>query len=202
MAGMTPVSEHLSMLLSCYLDGSLTPDELTEVVVALEHDEDAIAEFRRLKETRRALRLMPMLDVPLDLLPGQHLGEQLSAYLDGELITAEMPAVTAHLDTCPECRRELADLDRSRIAVRALPGLEPPAFLEVHREKKSQHRRGLRTAVAVASGVAAVTLAFTVGPLAGEPEPTAVSISDLQFRHTAVDSTASTGIAVQVASTP
>jgi anti-sigma factor RsiW len=202
MAGMTPVSEHLSMLLSCYLDGALTPSELDEVVVALESDESAIAEFRHVKEIRRTMRVLPMLDVPLYLLPGEHLGEQLSAYLDGELVTMEMPAVSAHLDTCTECRRDLAELDKSRTAVRALPGIEPPEFLEVHRVSKVDRRWGARTAVVVASGVAAVTLAFTLGPFASEPDPTAVSISDLQSRHTAVASVSSSGLGVQVSGAP
>ena len=199
---MTLPSERLSMLLSCYLDGALTPVELDEVVVALESDLDAIAEFRRLQEVRRTVRILPMLDVPLYLLPGEHLGEQLSAYLDGELVTIEMPAVAAHLDSCTECRHELAELDRSRTAVRALPGLEPPAFLEVKRRSANENKRGLRTALAVASGVAAVALAFTVGPLAAETEPTAVSIVDLQSRHTAVASVPSSGIGVQVSNAP
>ena len=202
MASVTPVSEHLSMLLSCYLDGALTPAELDEVVVALETDESAIAEFRRLQEIRRAMRLLPLLDVPMYLRPGDHLSEHLSAYLDGELATIEMPVVSAHLDTCMECRRELAELDKSRIAVRALPGLEPPEFLEVHSEARNDRKRGLRTAVLVASGVAAVTLAFTLGPFASESQPTAVSISDLQSRHTAVASFPSGAIGVQVSTTP
>ncbi|RLE12620.1 MAG: hypothetical protein DRJ28_08760 [Actinobacteria bacterium] len=202
MAGMTPQSERLSMLLSCYLDGALTPVELDEVVVALENDIGAIAEFRRLQEVRRTVRILPMLDVPLHLLPGEHLGEQLSAYLDGELATMEMPALNAHLDTCTDCRRELAELDRSRTAVRALPGLEPPGFLEVRREAAKEAKRGLRTALAVASGVAAVALAFTVGPFATETEPAAVSIVDLQSRHTAVASVPSSGIGVQISSSP
>jgi len=199
---VTPVSEHLSMFLSCYIDGALTPDELDEVVIALENDLDAIAEFRRLQEIRRTVRVLPMLDMPLYLLPGEHLGEQLSAYLDGELVTIEMPAVSAHLTTCADCRRELAELDRSRIAIRALPGLEPPEFLEVHRETAKERRRGLRTAVALATGVAAVTFAFTVGPFASETEPTAVSISELQSRHAAVASVPSGGFGVQVSSSP
>lgn len=202
MASVNRVNEHLSMLLSCYLDGALTPTELDEVVVALETDETAIAEFRRLQAVRRTMRLLPLLDVPTSLLPGDHLNEQLSAYLDGELATLEMPAVSAHLATCPDCRRDLAELDKSRIAVRALPGLEPPAFLEVHRDARQHRRRGLRTAIAVASGVAAVTLAFTVGPLASEQTPTAVSIGDLQSRHTAVASASSGAVAVQVSATP
>ncbi len=202
MASVTPVSEHLSMLLSCYLDGALTSSELDEVVVALETSETAIAEFRRLQGVRRTVRLLPVLEVPTYLLPGDHLGEQLSAYLDGELATLEMPAVSSHLDTCVECRRDLAELDKGRIAVRALPGLEPPEFLYVHREARNSPRRGARTAIVIASGVAAVALGFTLGPFASGPEPSSVSISDLQSRHTAVASFPSGAIGVQVSNAP
>lgn len=202
MAGMTPVSEHLSMLLSCYLDGTLSREELDEVVVALEGEEDAIAEFRRMQETRKSVRLLPLLDVPVNLMPDGHLGEELSAYLDGELATIEMPVVTSHLDTCTDCRHDLAGFDRSRTAVRALPGLEPPAFLEVNREEKKARRHGLRATAAIAAGVATVILAFTIGPFSSAPEPTSISISDLQSRHTAVASLPSSGVAVQVTNSP
>lgn len=202
MAGVTPVSERLAMLLSCYLDGALTPAELDEVVLALESDEVAVAAFRRLQEARRALRVLPLLEMPLHLVPGEHPGEQLSAYLDGELVTMEMPVVSAHLDTCADCRRELAELDLSRTAVRALPGIEPPAFLDIRRAEKTDRRRGLRTAVVIASGVAAVTLAFTLGPFASVPEPTSVSINDLESRHSAIASVSSGGSAVQVVNSP
>jgi anti-sigma factor RsiW len=172
------------MLLSCYLDGELTNDELSEVVDALETDIDAIAEFRRLKESRKALRTMPTLNVPLHLMPGGHLGEQLSAYLDGELVTGEVPVVAAHIDSCSDCRRELAELDRSRTAVRALPGVEPPVFLAPRREDKKR-RLGVRAAVAVAAGVAAISLAFAVAPLDSDDTGQSVSIADLGSRHIA-----------------
>lgn len=202
MAGVTPVSERLVMLFSCYLDGALSPEELDEVVRALENDEDAIAEFRRMQESRTSVRLLPLLDVPVYLLPGGHLSEQLSAYLDGELATQELPIVTFHLGTCTDCRHEFAELDRSRTAVRALPGLDPPEFLDVRREVKKAHRRGLHTAIIVASGAAAVALAFTIGPLSSGPEPTSISINDLQSRHTAIASVPPGGIAVQVTNSP
>jgi hypothetical protein len=86
--------------------------------------------------------------------------------------------------------------------VRALPGLEPPEFLEVHREAVNETKRGLRTALAVASGVAAVAIAFTVGPFATETDPAAVSIADLQYRHAAVASVPSSGIGVQISNAP
>ncbi len=199
MASVNAVSPHLSMLLSCYLDGELTKDELREVVDALETDLDAIAEFRRLKESRKAMRTLPTLNVPLHLLPGGHLGEQLSAYLDGELVTSEMPAVAAHIDSCSECRRELGELDRSRTAVRALPGVEPPAFLERKREAKKR-RMGVRTAVAVAAGVAAVSLAFAAAPFDSGDGGQSVSIVDLESRHTARASLSTPPTGLQVSS--
>jgi len=187
MAGMSPVVERLPMLLSCYLDGALLPGEIDEVVAALDSDLDAIAEFHRLKEARRAVRLLPILEVPLFLLPGGHLSEQLSAFLDGQLTTAEVPIVTDHLLTCIDCRHELADLDKSRIAVRALPGVEPPEFLSIEREKRTK-RKGWGAAAVVATGVAAVTLAFALSPFASSPETVSVTITDLDARHAAVAS--------------
>ena len=188
MAGVNPSEARISTLLSCYLDGALEPSELEEVVVALENDLEAVAEFHRLREVRRAVRLLPMLDVPLHLLPDEHMSVELSAFLDGELTTAELPVVTAHIDHCVDCRHELADLDRSRTAVRALPGLEPPAFLSVHREAALRPRRGVRTTAAVLVGAAAVVFAFSFGPFSSSSEPSSVTISDLDARHAAVAS--------------
>ncbi len=199
MASVNAVSPHLSMLLSCYLDGELAKGELSEVVDALETDLDAIAEFRRIKESRKALRGMPTLNVPLHLMPGGHLGEQLSAYLDGELVTAEIPVVASHIDSCSECRRELAELDQSRTAVRALPGVEPPEFLAPRREAKKRNIP-LRTAVAVAAGVAAGSIAFAVTPLGTEDSGQSVSIVDLESRHTARASLSTSVTGLEVSS--
>lgn len=199
MAGMNHVDEQLSMLLSCYLDGELTKDELSVVVDALESDPDAIAEFRRLQGVRRSVRLMPTLQPPLHLFPTGHLSEELSAYLDGELATAELPIVTTHLDTCGDCRRELADLDRSRIAVRALPGVEPPAFLAVKREARESKRRRWIPA-AMVGGAAAVALVVTLAGTGDDHTPASVDVAEFQTRHSAVASVPS-AVAVE-ASTP
>ena len=198
MARVNAAQERLSMLLSCYLDGALTRDELDEVVIALDGDVDAIAKFRRLKEARRSVRLLPMLEVPDHVLPSGHLGEELSAYLDGELSTNEIPVVTTHIETCGECRMLLGDLDRSRIAVRALPGVEPPEFLDSHRDIKAVSRSRTPAIVALAAGVAAVMLAFTVGPFGSGGQSPTISITDLDARHTAV---ASVPAAVQISNT-
>jgi anti-sigma factor RsiW len=198
MARVNTEQARLSILLSCYLDGVLTTEELDEVVHVLDADLEAIAEFHRLKEARRALRLLPMLEVPSHLLPPGHLDEELSAFLDGELSTQETPVVSAHLESCGECRMVLADLDRSRIAIRALPGVEPPVFLDVHREASPVARRRIPAIVALGTGVAAAVLAFTVGPFAPASEKPTISIADLNARHAAV---ASVPGAVQVSNT-
>lgn len=199
MAGMTS-NEHLSVLLSCYLDGELTADELDVVVDVLENDLDAIAEFRSLQASRRAVRSLPILKMPLDLMPGGHLGEELSAYLDGELATIEMPAVMSHLEMCGDCRAELADLDRSRTAVRALPGLEPPAFLRVERAKAADRNRRRWPGVALAGSVAAAALAVTFAVSGNDVEPASIDVADLQSRHAAVASVPAGATGLQVSS--
>ncbi len=199
MAGVTPEPDRTSVLLSCYLDGELTQEELAEVVVALENDLDAIAEFRSLQAYRRAVRSLPILNAPLDLLPRGHLGGELSAYLDGELVTEEIPVVVGHLKSCDECRSELAELDRARTAVRALPGIDPPAFLGVYRAEQESRRRRIWPAAAVAGGVAALALAFTLNA-ATDAEPVAIDLADLESRHAAVASAPSVPTGVQVSS--
>jgi anti-sigma factor RsiW len=68
---------------------------------------------------------------PLPGLPGPHLEEALSAWLDDELAPAARLEAGRHLDACPVCREELDLVARARAAVRALPvRLPPPGFLE------------------------------------------------------------------------
>lgn len=199
MAGVSPIPERLSILLSCYLDGELRDGELEEVVAALETDTDAVAEFRRLQVARRSVRTLPLLRPPAHTLPGAHLTEELSAYLDGELSTLELPDVITHLRTCDECRTELAELDRSRTAVRALPGIEPPTFLEQERALHEERHRRIWPAAMVAGGIAAVALAFAITATGGT-EPTSIDLADLESRHTAVASVPGGATGLQVSS--
>ncbi|MFN2609092.1 MAG: zf-HC2 domain-containing protein [Acidimicrobiales bacterium] len=60
--------------------------------------------------------------------PGSgHLGDLLSALLDGELPTADVAAARTHLAGCRECAAEHAAVALARAWVRALPPVEPPA---------------------------------------------------------------------------
>ena len=45
---------------------------------------------------------------------GQHVGERLSGYLDGELTQQERQRVDLHLAECPDCRELLDELDGLR----------------------------------------------------------------------------------------
>lgn len=200
MAGLSPTPDQMSVLLSSYLDGELRDGELDEVVMVLETDLDAIAEFRRLQSVRRSVRILPLLDPPPDLLPGAHLSEELSAYLDGELATMELPKVVGHLRVCTECRAELADLDRSRTAVRALPGIESPLFLEVEQERRQDRRRRIWPAAAVVGGIAAIAVVFAITVGEGS-KPASIDIADLESRHVAVASVSSGATGFEV-STP
>ena len=58
-----------------------------------------------------------------------HAGEQISAYLDGELARAEIDQLQSHLATCGKCSAELQEMQVVRSAVRSLPLLELPAGL-------------------------------------------------------------------------
>lgn len=116
--------------------------------------------------------------------PAGHPGDALSAYLDGELPTAEIEVLSGHLAGCAECRRRLREVDAARTAVRALPRLEPlshdggtaPSGLTA--SGRSRRRVGL--GVAITAGAAAVVAAFA---LTRGPAPTMIDPGDLASRH-------------------
>jgi anti-sigma factor RsiW len=94
-----------------------------------------------------------------------HPSEQLSALLDDELDAVESASVAAHLQSCPSCRIELADLDRVRTGMRALPVVAaPPGFLD---RVVTKRRRANRGGVAVA--LVAAALAVVLGLVAADP---------------------------------
>ena len=55
-----------------------------------------------------------------------HLGDALSALVDGELAPAQEAAAQAHLAGCPSCAHELLAVTQARSWVRALPPVDPP----------------------------------------------------------------------------
>jgi anti-sigma factor RsiW len=181
MARVIPDPARRGELFSAYLDGELMPAEVAAVSDLLDGDVDAIAEFRSLMGVRRAVRLLPELEVPPHLLPDGHLGDRLSAYLDGELVTLEHRRVTHHLVDCSDCRSELQDLDRARIAVRSLPGVDMTATGEMPAVPVVRSRRRF-----IAGGIAAAAAAaLLVGFAVGSSDQPAFSLDDLGSRHVA-----------------
>jgi anti-sigma factor RsiW len=106
-----------------------------------------------------------------------HLGDALSALLDGELADEEAARARAHLDACPACAAELAAVSQARSWLRALPLVEPPAgFLTgllapppAAADVVRLRRRRLGLAALAASAAASLALLGVASP----PEPPA-----------------------------
>lgn len=168
-------------LFSAYLDGQLTPGEVAIVSRLLDGDEQAVEEFLAVRDVRTALRLLPEFEVPAALLPDGHLGDRLSAYLDGELVTLEHRRVTKHLVDCSDCRAELQELDGARIAIRSLPGVDTTTTDEIHAVSVPHRRRRI-----VAGGIgAAAAAALLVGLVVGGGEEPVFVLDDLATHHVA-----------------
>jgi len=115
-----------------------------------------------------------------------HLGDLLSALLDGELTQPEEQGVRAHLDECAECRRELQYISEARTFVRDLPPVDPPfGFFE--RMVRPRHRWA-RAGVAVLTGAAAVSVAVMAFAAPREPH-VSPHVASLVDAHTASAST-------------
>ncbi len=117
-----------------------------------------------------------------------HLGDTLSALVDGELPADEQAAARRHLEGCPECRDELAATQAVALTIRGLPPVDAPfGFYEGLLRGRGfavADRRPLRVGLAVATVAAAVALA--VG-LAGDLGGTEVSpqVDDMVDVHQA-----------------
>jgi anti-sigma factor RsiW len=89
----------------------------------------------------------------------------IDAYMDGELDAAEAARVSAHMDGCANCRRQLDDREGLRRLLRGLPyyAVPPRVQAAVNRGATSLHRRKqLYTWMA-----AAATVVIAVGSVAG-----------------------------------
>jgi anti-sigma factor RsiW len=93
-----------------------------------------------------------------------HLGDGLSAFVDGELIARDHADAEAHLAECPDCRTELAAVRAARLAIRTLPGIDPPidlvALAGVPRPQRVA-RRPARLAPALTAVAAGLVIAVT-----------------------------------------
>ncbi len=181
MAGVNPLGYRREELYSAFLDGELTTEEAELVNEILAGEEEAMEEFRGIQQVRKALRMLPDLEITGRLLPDGHLGELLSAYLDGELSAAEQRRVSDHVISCADCRAELHDLDRARIAVRSLPGVETGQFDQIPVLPRSRRRRAVAAGSIGIAAAVAVILGLAFG---GQPQPS-ITLDDLTTQHIA-----------------
>ncbi|HSM01228.1 MAG TPA: zf-HC2 domain-containing protein [Acidimicrobiia bacterium] len=107
-----------------------------------------------------------------------HLGDLLSAHIDGEVTADERSRIDAHLGSCAMCTQELADITAARLAVRGLPMVEPRVAIR-------PARRLVRPSLAwAASGAAAAALALGLAIAPGDEGPT-IDLDTLRDQHTA-----------------
>jgi anti-sigma factor RsiW len=116
----------------------------------------------------------------------RHLGDALSALLDGELTGRAADAAQAHLAACQPCSDELALVGEARSWVRSLPPVEPPA--DFHERLRTGPGavvvalRPRRVGVAVLAASAAASVALL--GLASPQEPaTAPPVARLVEAH-------------------
>jgi len=123
------MSGHPGDLLSAWLDGELSPEEVMLVASHVEVCPPCAAERDHAQAGRATLRALPPLETTPDVLqafPAVHLADLLSARLDGEIDADLLPGVDAHLAACPTCTAEHDEVAWARATVRLLPPLEPP----------------------------------------------------------------------------
>jgi len=124
------VGGHPGDLLSAWLDHELTPAEAAAVATHVEGCSACSYERDQVDASRTAVRRLPSLDAPVGVLrasPAVHVGDLISACLDGELDEDLRPGIGAHLAACPACAAEHDEVSWARDAVRSLPPVEPPA---------------------------------------------------------------------------
>lgn len=110
-----------------------------------------------------------------------HLGDVLSALLDGELPAAQEAQARAHLTTCAGCTHELQAVSQARTWVRALPLVDPPfGFYErmlLDRAQPIAAAFGTRASIRRRAGLAAIGAAAAAVTVLGVGSPSQPPVS-------------------------
>ena len=126
---------------------------------------------------------------------GDHLGDALSALLDGELPRSAQDAAGAHLAVCPTCAEELLAVRQARTWVRSLPPVDAPfGFYErmlLERAEAPSHwnagalsaRANLRRRAGLAALSAAAAAVTVLGVGSPSPRPVNPAIPRLVEAH-------------------
>lgn len=115
--------------------------------------------------------------------PAFHLGEVVSAYLDGELPPLERRRAESHLAGCDLCRDELTDMMFVRARLRALPMLELPSELTSTAPAAAPIYRRARLLVGAAA--AAVTMVLALAAMASPGDVVALSGNEFSMTYRA-----------------
>jgi anti-sigma factor RsiW len=97
-----------------------------------------------------------------------HLGEVVSAYLDGELPPLERRRAESHLAGCDLCRDELTDMMFVRARLRAMPMLELPPEPASKAPAAAPIYRRARVLVSAAAAAVAMVLALAAAASPGD----------------------------------
>ena len=112
-----------------------------------------------------------------------HLGEVVSAYLDGELPPLERRRAESHLAGCDLCRDELTDMMFVRARLRALPMLELPPELTSKAPAASPIYR--RAKMLMGAAAAAVTIVVALAAMASPGDVVALSGNEFNMTYRA-----------------
>lgn len=111
-------------------------------------------------------------------------GKLLSSYLDGELSSQEKGRFEAHLDTCEQCKEELATLRATVDLLRKVPVVSPPRSFALTRQSFTTTSRSVTMWPALATAAASLLLAvFVVGGLvtsSAQPIPNAAPTAQME----------------------
>jgi anti-sigma factor RsiW len=112
-----------------------------------------------------------------------HLGEVLSAYLDGEVSGSEKEQVAEHLVICDSCRAELSDLHAARSVLRALPLLDAPEWLDPEAPLAPVIPLRKRPRVWIAAAAAAVAAFVGVATIAAPESTVPISVEQITVEY-------------------
>jgi len=133
----------------------------------------------------------------------QHLGELLSAHLDGELTADETATVEAHLADCSSCRDELDATRGVRSKVRDAPPVDAPFGFYERLVRPSRSARASRRMWPALSSVAAIAAAWVaVVGFATTPQRPDVKPPVDELRIELASPDASRAVMVLLVSTP
>lgn len=89
-----------------------------------------------------------------------HLGERITDYIFGEMSASETSEARRHVGECTECRERVRQFERTHMALKASPAVEPPRRIVLEVEKRPAPAwRWLAPLAAAAAIVVAVLIA-------------------------------------------